>query len=346
MQIPQEIVPLKSRICVSAADTACATLQAFIASGAFTYYFTELRGLSLEWTGIAWLAFGIWNATNDPLFGWISDRTHSKLGRRLPYIRYGAPLFALSFILFWIDIPGTQSSQWELFLQMLLALFLFDTFYTAIATSVYIMPYEMAVSNQARSTIFLWKIIFSVFWVAVPLVIERTIKSDTGDLPGLALFRMTMIILGLTMGLIIYLSSFYYREKHFTQELSQFPFIKSLRVCFSNRAFIIFETISFTGIFAQTALMQGLWLYFDEVNNSPIPLYIALAIGVVLGVIFWFNRRDECGVKNRVRGMTLSFAMGCLGSANWHLIIALFLALEMVSSQRFRMGRYQKRAFI
>lgn len=147
MQIPQEIVPLKSRILVSAADTAYATLQALVASGALTYYFTELRGLSLEWTGIAWLAFGIWNATNDPLFGWISDRTHSKLGRRLPYIRYGAPLFALSFILFWIDIPGTQSSQWELFLQMLLALFLFDTFYTAIATSVYIMPYEMAVSN-------------------------------------------------------------------------------------------------------------------------------------------------------------------------------------------------------
>lgn len=147
--------------------------------------------------------------------------------------------------------------------------------------------------------------------MAVPLVIERTIKPDTGDLPGLALFRLTMIILGLTMGLIIYLSSFYYREKHFTQELRQFPFIKSLRACFSNRAFIIFETISFTGIFAQTALMQGLWLYFDEVNNSPIPLYIALVIGVVLGVIFWVNRRDEWGVKNCVRGMTLSFAMGC-----------------------------------
>jgi len=39
----------------------------------------------------------------------------------------------------------------------------FDTLYTAIATSVYIMPYEMAVSNQARSSIFLWKILFSVF---------------------------------------------------------------------------------------------------------------------------------------------------------------------------------------
>ena len=150
LEIPQETVPLHSRIWVSAADSACATLQALVSSGALTYYFTELRGLSLQWTGIAWLLFGIWNAINDPLFGWISDRTHSSLGRRLPYIRYGAPLFSLSFILFWIDIPSTQDSQRALFLQMLLALFLFDTFYTAIATSVYIMPYEMAISNRAR----------------------------------------------------------------------------------------------------------------------------------------------------------------------------------------------------
>jgi GPH family glycoside/pentoside/hexuronide:cation symporter len=282
-----------------------------VASGALTYYFTELRGLSLQWTGVAWLLFGIWNAINDPFFGWISDRTRSSLGRRLPYIRYGAPLFALSFILFWIELPGTQGNQSALFAQMLLALYLFDTLYTAIATSVYIMPYEMAISNQARSTIFLWKILLSVFWVAVPLILERTIKPDIGDLPGLALFRMVMIVLGIAMGGVVYLSSFFYREKRFTQAQEQLPFIKSLKECFSNRAFVIFETLSFTGIFAQTALMQGLWLYFDEINVPPAPLYSALAVGVILGVILWVNRRDAWGVKTCVRWMTLLFAAGC-----------------------------------
>lgn len=92
MQIPQEFVPLKNRIWIFTADTACATLQALVASVAMAYYFTDLRGLSLELTGIAWLAFCIWNATNDPIFGWISDRTHNKFDRRLPCIRYGDPL--------------------------------------------------------------------------------------------------------------------------------------------------------------------------------------------------------------------------------------------------------------
>ncbi len=60
-----------------------------MAAGALTYYFVNLRGLSTYYTGIVWLLFGIWNAVNDPLFGYISDRTKSNLGRRIPYIRFG-----------------------------------------------------------------------------------------------------------------------------------------------------------------------------------------------------------------------------------------------------------------
>jgi GPH family glycoside/pentoside/hexuronide:cation symporter len=311
LEIPQEIVPLKSRIAIAGADSAGAILQALVAASALTYYFTEIRGLSMQLTGIVWLLFGIWNAINDPLFGWISDRTKSRLGRRLPYIRYGAPFFVLGFILFWVEIPGTQATQRALFMQMLLALFVFDAFYTAIATCLWIMPYEVAISNQARSSIYLWKIIFMVFTVAVPLVLERTIKPEPGDLEGINLFRIIMFILGIAMGMVIFFSTFFYREKRFTQAEEQFAFFKSLKDCFTNRAFVVFEVLSFTAIFAQTALMQGLWIYFDKIAVSPAPLYLALAVGIVVGAALWINRRDVWGIKVSVRWMSLMFATGC-----------------------------------
>jgi glycoside/pentoside/hexuronide:cation symporter, GPH family len=87
----QETVPLKSRIWVSIADAACAMLNTFIVSIGLTYYFTSYRGMDPSLAAVVWLMFGIWNAVNDPLFGYISDRTKTKLGRRIPYIRYGAP---------------------------------------------------------------------------------------------------------------------------------------------------------------------------------------------------------------------------------------------------------------
>jgi glycoside/pentoside/hexuronide:cation symporter, GPH family len=104
--LQEEQVPLKSRISVSLADAMIQIMQNLAAGGALTYYFTRIRGLDPARAGIVWLLFGIWNAINDPLFGFISDRTQHKLGRRIPYIRFGAPLMALSFVLLWIDIPG------------------------------------------------------------------------------------------------------------------------------------------------------------------------------------------------------------------------------------------------
>jgi GPH family glycoside/pentoside/hexuronide:cation symporter len=310
VDLVEERVPLSSRIWISGADASTAILNTLVTGGAMTYYFTRLRGLSLELSGIVWLLFGIWNAINDPLFGYISDRTKSGLGRRLPYIRYGAPVFILAFASFWINIPGSENNQTALFVQMLLALFVFDTLYTAIATSLYIMPYEVAISNKARSGIYIWKIIFMVFTIVIPLVIEGTIKPDVGDSAGANLFRVALVLIGLLMGAIIFFSTWFYKERHIVKE-QKFDFIKSFVECFRNRSFVVFEALSFTVIFIQTSLMQGLWIYFDEIDISRQPLYFALAGGIILGVIVWVKQREKWGIKFSVRLFSILFAVGC-----------------------------------
>ncbi|HSQ18165.1 MAG TPA: MFS transporter [Anaerolineales bacterium] len=308
--LQEEHVPVKSRVWISIADSGTAILQSLVAFSALTYYFVKLRGLDTGLAGTVWLIFGIWNAFNDPLLGYISDRTRSAIGRRLPYIRYGAPFLALAFILLWLYIPGSDGNQTLLFIQMLVALFLYDTLYTSIATNIYIMPYEMAVSNKARSTIYIWKIIFMVFTLVVPMALER-FKPDVGDVAGISSFRWLMVGFGIGMAALVFVSTFFYREKHFTQEQKQPPFFTAIKECFTNRAFVVFETISFTIIFAQTAIMQGIWLYFDELKVPGLPLYVALAVGIVAGVVLWINRRDKWGVKTSTRLMALIFAVGC-----------------------------------
>ncbi len=307
----EERVPIKSRIWISVADSATNILQALVAFSALTYYFVKLRGLDIGLAGTVWLLFGLWNAVNDPLLGYISDRTKSSIGRRLPYIRYGAPIFALAFVLFWVNIPGSSGNQTLLFIQMLVALFLYDTLYTSIATNIYIMPYEMAVSNKARSTIYIWKIIFMVFTVAIPIALER-FKPDVRDVAGIDSFRWLMIGFGIAMAALVFLSTFFYRENHFAQEQKQPSLFAAIKECFVNRSFVVFEVISFTVIFAQTALMQGIWIYFDELKVPSLPLYIALAAGIVGGMLLWINRRDRWGLKTSTRLMALIFALGCL----------------------------------
>jgi len=307
--LQEEKVPLKSKLWVAVADASCAMLNTFIVSIGLTYYFTSYRGMEAGLAATAWLLFAIWNAVNDPLFGYISDRTKSGLGRRIPYIRYGAPIIGLAFVLSWINFGGVNASQTVLFIQMVLLLFIFDSLYTAIATSIYVMPFEMAVSNKARSGIFIWKLVFSVFPLAVPLVLWGFIKPEPGS--SAFTFQLIMTVFGVVMSVLIFASTFFYKEMHFQQEEKQLPFLKSLKECFTNRSFIVFEVISFTIIYVQTSLMLGLNYYLSEFDIPAIAVYSALGAGIIGGVFLFVNMRERWGVKGCMLVMAAIFSVGC-----------------------------------
>jgi GPH family glycoside/pentoside/hexuronide:cation symporter len=306
----EEVIPLKSRIWVSAGDASCAFLQNIIGGGALTYYFTRVLGLETERAALVWIIFGIWNAVNDPLFGYISDRTKSNIGRRIPYIRYGAPLFGLAFIILFLQLPASWATQDVLFAQLLVGLFLYDTLYTAIASALYLMPYEMAVSNRARSSVYVWKIIFTAFSMGLPLVVIPIIQPGPGQ--DSTFFRWVLYALGAGLAAVIFFSTYFYEEKHFQQEEQQYGFFKSFIESFKNFSFIVFLVVSFTVIYIQTGLMQGVLYYFDELKVPGLPLYLGLAGGIILGVILWVNLRDRIGVKKCLQAWLGIFALGCL----------------------------------
>jgi GPH family glycoside/pentoside/hexuronide:cation symporter len=213
-------------------------------------------------------------------------------------------------------------------IQLLVVLFLVDTLYTAIATSLYIMPYEMAVSNKARGSIYVWKLVFMVFSTAIPLLLFNPIKPKPGEDP--TSFILIMAGIGIAAGAVIFLSTFQYEEKHFQRAEEQIPFFRSLKECFRNFSFIIFEVISFTVIFAQTGLMQGVFYYFDEIPISAMSMYGALAVGIIIGIILFIRQRDRWGVKRCVQVFCLAFAAGCFtmlffGRSNFLAPLGFFL---------------------
>lgn len=78
-----------------------------------------------------WIAeslFLIWNTLNDPLLGWLSDRSSSSVADRLNYLKFSGSLFCLSSLCFWF--PFVQINSSLLGLQLVLSLCLYDTFLT------------------------------------------------------------------------------------------------------------------------------------------------------------------------------------------------------------------------
>ena len=332
-----EKVPVRSKIWLSAADCMCGSLNGLLTGGGMTYFFTKFMGLDESLASIVWIIFGIWNAVNDPLFGFLSDRTKSKLGRRIPYIRYGSFFYSLVFVFTWIKWPF-GGSQAALFVQMLVTLFLFDTLYTAIATSLYVMPYTMAVTNKARSSIFVWKIGFSLISLAVPLVVFPMIKPEVGSDP--TRFQIIMACIGAAAFLIIFFSTFFYKEKVQNESEEQMNIFKSVVECFKNRSFVVFEVLSFTVIFIQTILMQGVIYYFDEFT-VPMPFaYGALGLGAVGGILLWIRMLRPWGVRKCVTVMCVSFAAAATAMCVVGQLTPVALVVFLLTGVGFAGGMY------
>ena len=87
------------------------------------------------------IAYAVWNALNDPLFGFYSDRSKSKKGRRIPFMRYTAPFLGLSFILVWF--APISPDKIFVFWWMLVTTFLYDTGYTIVFLIYSALPPEI-----------------------------------------------------------------------------------------------------------------------------------------------------------------------------------------------------------
>lgn len=305
----EERVSLPSRLWLGGADCMITTLCNIVTGGGLTFFFVSYFGMDAGWSAACWLLFGVWNAVNDPLFGYISDRTKTKHGRRIPYIRYGAIAIAAVFILTWVIWFGTDSDA-QMFAQMLISLFFFDMLYTAIATSVYVMPFEMAVTNEARGKILFVKVLFGLAALSVPLVLLAELENLLNR--SLAQFQLLMTGIGAAAGAVIFFSTFFYREKGYVREEQQYPFVKSLAACFKNRSFLIFEIISFSVTYIQTALMIGLSYYFGASGVNYLWCYLAMFAGIVLGMFLWTKPGARWGVKKSVVIMCAVFGGGLL----------------------------------
>jgi GPH family glycoside/pentoside/hexuronide:cation symporter len=317
----EEKIPLRSRVWLTGADGAVAFLQTIVGS-ALTLYFLKVRGMTPETNFIVWILFLIWNSVNDPLFGYISDRTKSKLGRRIPYIRYGAPFLTVAYIICWLPI-APPNDQLVLFFQLFFSLFFYDALYTAIATAIYVMPYEMAVSNKARSSIFIWKMIFALVANLGPLFILPLLNWTNPE------YTVFHIILAIIVGVITFASTFFYKENKYLQEEKQPGLWTALKESFKNKPFLNFEVSSFTVIYAQTGILAGAFLMLDDGVVSQAILYGCLLMGILVGAIIFMKLNPKKGVRVGIMFMMAVFAVACfvlifLGKTEIGAVIGFF----------------------
>lgn len=90
-------------------------------------YYVDSLGLDMKQYALIPFIYAFVDAIDNPIYGFLSDNTRTKWGRRRPWLLIGTPLLVLFFILFY-NVPGfIQEDKRLLFIYMLLMYILTGT---------------------------------------------------------------------------------------------------------------------------------------------------------------------------------------------------------------------------
>ncbi len=295
-----EKLPLRSKLAYGGLGAGIG-LPSQITYATITFFYNTILGLNAELIGISWLIFSVWNALNDPLFGFIEDHTKSeKYGRRIPYIRFGAPIYGIVFILCWIPFVDVNN-QIALFFNLTVVLFVFDTLFTILGLINFTLPAEMAMTAKERANLLIYGSVISSISYLISFVLPLVLLTGH-ESPNFALFLIAMILVGIISAIILYMSSFYLKENKYTQMEETLPIIKGIKETFKNTPFLIFEAANFSFTIAQTILTTAIFYYVEYVLIltgilSTIPLLLVFVMIFVFLIVF--NKLiGKYGVKN------------------------------------------------
>ena len=172
-------------------------------TAAFISTYLAMQGIDLAKVALVLLIVKIWDAVNDPIFGYIFDKVQFKSGQKsLPWLRIATALIpVVTIILF--SIPSGLSETGKL-VWFGVAYVLWDTVYTLTDVPAYAMLNTMTDNLQERNTLLSINRVFSgggvvIYGVVLPLLISENVgMSASMAVAILSIFSaLTMVPLSL-----------------------------------------------------------------------------------------------------------------------------------------------------
>lgn len=147
-------------------------------------FFTNVAGLDPKTAGDI-LAIGkVWDAVNDPIVGYLSDRTQSRWGRRRSWMLFGAIPFGVFFFIQWVVPVFSQNAEAQragLFWYYVLVSVLFNSAYTAVNLPYTALTPELSEDYHERTSLNSYRFAFSIGGSILALALGLVISLSVAD---------------------------------------------------------------------------------------------------------------------------------------------------------------------
>ena len=244
------------------------------------------------------------DAFTDPLIGWWSDRTRSRWGRRIPFILFSTPFYALFGALIWF-LPTEEASLWNA-IYLVIVLELFFTAATMSSGALEALVPQLTRGAADRMNLVGLIFLFAIFGAGIGL-------SGTGVLIDAFGFKAVGIMLAIVAFVFRYLSlSAVWKYAPRDTAPARVDFWRGARETLRNPQFVYYlpTFVMFTTgvgiLLSWMPFFASQLLEAEEVGKVTSQISTVVIIGAVIsGIIFWILISHFGFSKRRVYG-------GCL----------------------------------
>lgn len=233
------------------------SLTGTIVAAYFAIFLTNVVGVRAGIAAIAIFIGKAWDTINDPLFGYISDHTHTRWGRRRPFLLFGPIPFVIAYTLMWWKPPF--QSEIALVAYYAFAFVLYDAAATMIYMPYYALTPELTWDYDERTSIMSVRAFFSIIGSLIAFTIPLMM---VGFNPGQANNILIMgFIFAVLSAIPIYLVFFGTRERPEFMQLQQPGLTESIKSAFKNKPFI-FSTVIYLFTWLTIDLLMTMLVFF------------------------------------------------------------------------------------
>jgi GPH family glycoside/pentoside/hexuronide:cation symporter len=255
-------------------------------SGVIAFYIVDVKNLPVPWYSTFWLFYTIYNALNNPALGFLSDRTRSRWGRRIPYVLFGGLPYAVVFALIFAAPFDGKEDPAALLLYFGTMIVLWEGLYTALATGYYGLLPEMFATYRERTDVAakmnIFQTIALVFGAALPPILSSILGW-----PGMA------VLLSLVSVIAIYVGYPFLFERQDLKTDTSYPFGAAIKATFLNRSYLTAAGAQMMRFFATGSLQAGILFYLKyslEVDEGLATVILGIAFLVAMLSLYpWRN---------------------------------------------------------
>ncbi len=248
----------------------------------FTFYYAVV-GINIALISIGFMIWSVWNAINDPMLGYLSDRTHTKWGRRIPYVIVAFIPLAIIMILLFSPIKTLGiTDEIANFIYFLIIIIVFELFYTMYSLNLTSIFPEVFISSEERTKANNVRQVFTIVGLLVAFILPSFFISDYSDPNSIGeyqIFGVVCMIIIIICGLIFL--KFGPKERdEFKEDYQNAPSLKdSIKLCVKSKSFMWYIPAEIGNWFVYGMLPTIVPLYGKFVLNIQDTFLISLLLG-------------------------------------------------------------------